>query len=317
MAQGLTHSLSTPPTASDQAQEMSAASPTGSGSLTLISDLPAELLQLIFGYCTEFEDPTIGLYRTCPSWVYVTHVCSHWRTTALNCSSLWTLINTNTTGNRWIKAFLERYKASLINVTFNLASYSYTNTPWSKPFLDLNEFIALFTGCTRLRSLHITGELNVVYKLLDALHTATHIRSLSLDIDFGLLWIPHVNLPENLFRDRRPSVRCALSHPAISSHRGGFFAASPSSHPISGYPSEFCSIPCAKCLYSTPSRWNAASQIGKAPTRTTCRTFKFRCRTSCISQWTSTQDHPLFSLSSTDDSLYRMALRKAYVPITV
>ena len=202
MAQGLTHS--TPPTAYDQAQEMSATSPTWSGSLTLISNLPVELLQLIFGYCTEFEDPTIGLYRTCPSWVYVTHVCSHWRTTALNCSSLWTLINTDTMGKRWIGAFLERSKASLIDVTFNLASYSYTSTHWPESFLDLNEFIALFTGCTRLRSLHFIGELNIVYKLLDALQTATHIRSLSLNIDFGLLWIPHVNLPENLFGGQAP-----------------------------------------------------------------------------------------------------------------
>jgi hypothetical protein len=249
---------------------MSATSPTKLGSLTpgqggaaaaLTSNLPFELLQLIFGYCTEFEDLPVGSYRTCPSWMALTHVCSRWRAAALNCSSLWTLINTGTMRKRWIEVFLERSKASLIDVTVALRVYTSTFT--TRYLLDVDEVIALFTGCTRLRSLNVIGAFSVVYKLLDTLHTAIHIRSLSLDINFGFasLGTHHANLPENLLGDRRPSVRYTLSQPAraISSHRGGFFAASPTSHLTSGYPCKICSIPCTKCLYSIPSRWSAAS----------------------------------------------------------
>jgi hypothetical protein len=41
--------------------------------------------------------------------------------------------------------------------------------------LNVDEVIPLFAGCTRLRSLHITGGINIIYYLLDA-HTATHFR---------------------------------------------------------------------------------------------------------------------------------------------
>ena len=240
-----------------------ATSRTKLGSLTPspISNLPFELLRLIFGYCIDFEDIPAGSYRACPPRIAVTHVCSRWRAVALNCSSLWTLINTDTLGKRWIKAFLERSKASLIDVTVALNStYTYVWT-LTKYRLDVDEIIALFTGCTRLRSLHIIGELSIVYKLLDTLHTATQIRSLSLHIDSGFANLSslRVELPENLFGGQAPIQGCALPQAAISSHRGGFFAASPTSRLIRRYPSEFFLTPCIKCLYSIPSRWNAAS----------------------------------------------------------
>ena len=203
------YSSSTPQRVGNQAQEMTTAtSPTNLGSLTPspISNLPFELLRLIFGYCIDFEDIPAASYRACPPWIAVTHVCSRWRATALNCSSLWTLINTDTLGKRWIEAFLERSKASPINVTVALNStYTYVWT-LTKYRLDVDDIIALFTGCTRLRSLHIIGELSIVYKLLDALHTATQIRSLSLHIDSGVanLLSPRVELPENLFAGQAP-----------------------------------------------------------------------------------------------------------------
>jgi hypothetical protein len=208
----VTHSsrlYSTPQTVGDQAQEMSATSPTKLGSLTLTtSNLPIELLQLIFGYCTEFEDLLVGSYRACPSWIAVTHVCSRWRAAALNFSSLWTLINTGTMRKRWIEAFLERSRASLIDVTvaFRISARRIYTSTRARYLLDVDEAIALFTGCTRLRSLNIIGELSIVYKLLDTLHTATHIRSLSLDINYGRtnLLMPHVELPENLFGGQAP-----------------------------------------------------------------------------------------------------------------
>ena len=157
------------------------------------SNLPIELLHLIFGYCTEFVDLSVGLlFRACPAWVVVTHVCSRWRAAALNYSSLWTLINNDTLGKRWIKAFMERSRASLIDVTLRIVS----DTGRTGQLLNVDEVIALFTGCTRIRSLHIIGALIVVNKLLCTLHTATHICSLSLDIADP--WTNPVELPDNL-----------------------------------------------------------------------------------------------------------------------
>jgi hypothetical protein len=201
MAHGFTHS--TPQIVGDKTQEMSETSPTKSGSLTLISNLPLELLQLIFGYCTEFEDLPVELYRACPSWIAVTHVCSRWRGAALNNSSLWTSINTKTMRKRWIEAFLERSKASLIDLTIALDTFMSSFS--TRHPLDEDEVIALFSaGCTRLRSLHIIGEFSIVYKLLDTLHTATNIRSLSLDThSMSIPWTSHV-LPENLLGGQAP-----------------------------------------------------------------------------------------------------------------
>ena len=62
--------------------KMSATSPPTIDNLTGPSNLPIELLQLIF----RFEDlpvGTVGLFRAHPAWIVVTHVCSCWRGAAL------------------------------------------------------------------------------------------------------------------------------------------------------------------------------------------------------------------------------------------
>ena len=148
-----------------------------SQALTTISDLPVELLQQIFSYCTAIEDPLFG-HHVYPAWIAVTHVCSRWRAAALSYSSLWTSISTNTMGKRWIKAFIERSNPSFIDLTlkFNL------ETDRTNHFLNVDEVITLFTGCMRLRSLRIICKIRIVRELLGKLHTATPIRSLSLSV---------------------------------------------------------------------------------------------------------------------------------------
>ena len=170
------------------------------GSLSVTPNFPLELLQLVFCYCAKSEDIPVGSHRAYPSWIAVTHVCRRWRAAALNYSSLWTSINTDALGKRWVEAFLERSKPSLIDVTIALRTYTFT----SVYFLNVDELITLFIGCTRLRSLHIVGGLSVVYKLLDKLHAATHIRSLSLDITDQYLWALPFELPDNLFGGQAP-----------------------------------------------------------------------------------------------------------------
>jgi hypothetical protein len=168
-----------------------------SQALTTISNLPVELLQEIFSYCTAFEDPLVGHYAY-PAWIAVTHVCSHWRAAALNYSSLWTLISTDTMGKRWIKAFMDRSNPSFIDLTLDFSHKTYR----TKHFLNVDEAIALFTGCVRLRSLTVICGTSTVCELLGKLHTATPIRSLSLfviDTD-----IRPVVLPDNMLGGQAP-----------------------------------------------------------------------------------------------------------------
>ena len=164
-----------------------------------------ELLQQIFSYCTAFEDPLVGHYAY-PAWVAVTHVCSRWRAAALHNSSLWTSINTDAMGKRWIKIFMERSNLSFIDLTLSFNP----ETHRTKHFLNVDEVIALFTGCARLRSLKVICKINIVRELLGKLHTATPIRSLSLFvIDTGMR---PVILPFNVLGGRVPIPEvCFLS----------------------------------------------------------------------------------------------------------
>ena len=171
-------------------------SPSRRDTPAIASTLPVELLQMIFSYYTEFKDCYAGVYRTCPAWIAVTHVCRRWRAAALDYSSLWTSISTDTLGKGWIKAFMERSDPSLIDVTLGISRLP--SGKWAG--LSVDDFFALFAGCTRLRSFHIFGEISIVCKLLDTLHTATHIRSLSLHI----VGQRPVELPDNLFGGQAP-----------------------------------------------------------------------------------------------------------------
>ena len=67
--------------------------------------------------------------------------------------------------------------------------------------LSVDEAIEILSGCTRLRSLRLQGPRRDVSALLDALRTATPVRSLALS-----LWErgPPVILPEDLFGGQAP-----------------------------------------------------------------------------------------------------------------
>ena len=186
-------------------EETSVTSPATHDTLTIASNLPVELLQMIFIYYTELKDLPVGPYPACPAWIAVTHVCRHWRAAALNYSLLWTLINTDVLGKGWIKPFMERSKSSLIDVTLRINHV----TDGIVDDRNVDELFSVFAGCTRLRSLHIIGELGLVFKLLDTLHIATHIRSLSLDITGQR----PVKLPDNLFGKQAPIRAACFANP--------------------------------------------------------------------------------------------------------
>lgn len=168
-----------------------------SRALTTISDLPVELLQQIFSYCTAFENSLVGHYDY-PAWIAVTHVCSRWRAVALHYSSLWTLISTDAMGKRWIKTFMERSNPSFIDLTLKFIHGTYS----TKHFLNLDEVVTLFTGCTRLRSLRVICKISIICDLLGKLHIAIPIRSLSLSIvDMDM---SSVELPDKMLGGQAP-----------------------------------------------------------------------------------------------------------------
>lgn len=88
------------------------------------------------------------------------------------------MINNDTLGKGWIKIFMERSNPSLIDVTVRIDHV----ISGIGSGLGVDELFSLFAGCTRLQSLHIIGEIGIVCKLLDTLHTATLVRSFSLDV---------------------------------------------------------------------------------------------------------------------------------------
>lgn len=164
-----------------------------------ISYLPVELLQQIFSHFIAFEEPLSAHYAY-TACVAVTHVCSRWRAAALNYSPLWTSINTGTMEDRWVKVFLERSNPSFIDLTLDF----YHKTDRTKRFLNVDEAIALFTGCMRLHSLQINGNGDLVSELLRKLHVATPICSLSLYVVSTSIRPRPVVLPDNMLGGQVP-----------------------------------------------------------------------------------------------------------------
>jgi len=72
--------------------------------LAPISALPPELLSRIFHFHAQDE----RLYGKPLGWIWVTHVCQHWRQVALNDSSLWATITGSLPRVRWISEMLVR-----------------------------------------------------------------------------------------------------------------------------------------------------------------------------------------------------------------
>ncbi len=108
---------------------------TTHNSITLVNRLPPELLATIFSYVCSTSDKNADL-------ICISHVCTHWRTIALDAGGLWTHIAlTHPLG---ITTFLERSKSLPLSISLT-ASHS----PF-KPVLNL-----VSSEITRVRSLKI------------------------------------------------------------------------------------------------------------------------------------------------------------------
>src|SRR5260221_8229787 len=185
------------------AAQPSSAESTTSGPPHPIYHLPIEILQRIFSCLAEprppDHDPFLQVY---PEWIAITYVCRHWRDVALNHRSLWGSITPNLS-LAWIEALMDRSRSAPVDAELRVGQATI-----KRLCLSVDEAIELLSGCTRLRSLRILGPRRDVCALLDALRTATPIRSLALS-----LWErgPPVFLPDDLFGGQAPIRRINFS----------------------------------------------------------------------------------------------------------
>ena len=164
-----------------------------------LSDFPVELLQTIFSCCTNIPDKR----HETPPWIAITHVCRRWCAIALDHHSLWTTI-TSQLHFCWAKAFMERSKPALVDVTI----FSYAISSGSTP-LSILDIITLLSNCTRLHSLHIAGRPSHILEILAILPPQKSICTLSL-IHRVLYPTAPLELPVSLFGGHAPIRKISL-----------------------------------------------------------------------------------------------------------
>ena len=158
-------------------------------------DFPVELLQMIFTRCVEITDKNYAS----PPWIAITHICRRWRAVALGHHALWTSI-TSKLKSGWVKAFMERSRPLLINVTvFTFAESCHDISP------SLRELIALLSNCSRLRSLFIFAQSSFILSFLVTLPPQISIHIFSLHcIQLPPEHSAVIELPVDLFRGQAP-----------------------------------------------------------------------------------------------------------------
>ncbi|KAI0320159.1 hypothetical protein OF83DRAFT_1281386 [Amylostereum chailletii] len=81
--------------------------------------LPLEVLAHIFSFLSASNWPAHRMITKPPTWLSVTHVCRHWRDTALSFPSLWSEIVL--TNKNWMYETLERSKDVSISLQYSLS----------------------------------------------------------------------------------------------------------------------------------------------------------------------------------------------------
>ena len=161
-----------------------------------ISRLPPETLTIIFTFLSDSACDEKGNYM---AWLHVTHVCHHWRETALNCSRayLWNHINFNKLTLAGITEIVARAKVSPLYLEAK-------TTHWSKGRFDAFEK-RLEAYISHTRTLTISGELrNLPLRLISP---APALEVLSLSDSSSLNFAPSAPvIPDALFNITAPNL---------------------------------------------------------------------------------------------------------------
>ncbi|TFY78150.1 hypothetical protein EWM64_g5862 [Hericium alpestre] len=120
-----------------------------------ISALPAEALARIFQFCADMYPPASYKQHRL-GWIEVTHVCRHWRDTALQFPSLWGNI-CYALGSQWGETVLARAKVAPISLLRNVGGASQSS------------LARIFEHLSHTRELRLVGPPDILKVTVDAL----------------------------------------------------------------------------------------------------------------------------------------------------
>ena len=184
--------------------------------------LPIELLQTIFLLLAAIHAPGKDHHPSQshtwwllsppsrPSWIYITHVCRHWRAAALGLRELWSVISPGLSIS-WAQAMMERSSPLPVHVDIRISSGSANSSSSPATMADgLHPLAAseLLFVASRIRTLRLAGLRVDILHVLNRLRSpSSHLESLTLSIYDG--GGPPVSLPASVFggADKAPKLR--------------------------------------------------------------------------------------------------------------
>ncbi|KAA1474334.1 hypothetical protein DENSPDRAFT_324947 [Dentipellis sp. KUC8613] len=177
--------------------------------LAPISYLPAEILSRIFATLAdeayhsdtfpplpESVEPS-ALEEVHLGWVVVTHVCRHWRHTAINNAYLWSHVPLDV-GSQWMTLMTSRAKSVPLRLAYDA----------SRRVKELGFGVRLPGNFHHAQSINFTADPYKITKLLSILvKPALHLRTVSIHAS-----IPHdppllASIPDDLFKKCAPKLR--------------------------------------------------------------------------------------------------------------
>lgn len=125
--------------------------------------------------------PDLSLRDSPHAWLSVTHVCKHWRETALAFPALWSVVDSDSA--LAALAFLDRSAASSLSVFLRDAAYGSRYSP----SLERARFMqSVAFHSPRFVELHIHPQFRYGTKILHTLqYPAPQLRALSINLNLG------------------------------------------------------------------------------------------------------------------------------------
>lgn len=162
------------------------------------SDLPLEILQQIFLYCSEPSNegsPPSRHHKVTPEWLPITQVCRAWRSVAHDYPLLWSLITPNL-NNFWVDVLQQRSKPLFLDVHLRVGRRDIDDRQVT---MTAYAAVNILRGiCHRIRSLRLDGPREHVQSTLLNLHTPSSLQSLSINIPLWDLGAPF-KIPDDVF----------------------------------------------------------------------------------------------------------------------
>jgi len=183
--------------------------------LAPIRRLPPELLGMVFLFAaTPDTSSHAAILRTASDAVRLAHVCSYWRTVALNVSQLWTTILLPQSGNSSLRvARLDFYASHAKSTPLTISSYDWPDSRLITKLASLShQWRDITVVCYHFKDLDVAGKSIPLLKSLrlhayyheDVAHTtqiydvfrdAPSLRRVMLSVQHGLVWAFNVILP--------------------------------------------------------------------------------------------------------------------------